>query len=253
MIGTALYSGALKSLDWKAIIELCVRCRINKIEWDSIHIPLNSPETVKEIEQLCRLNALLPVSFNTNITVTDSEDIYSRFKAACECARLLRAPAVNVTIGLNNGDTLSDEKYNKLVQITKELCTIANTLIVNIVPDYNSVISTADDALMFMADVHMINLKLYWTPNILKDVNDNKDVISKVIKYTTNIYISNKDKSLQAHPLIDVKNIWREYAEIICEDNSRLHLFVLNSLPEDNLNLLSQEFMSLRRILAKFR
>lgn len=251
MISTALSSGVFKNLTPGEIIELCTYSHIHKIEWDSVHIPWDNHELIKETEKHCRLNSLLPVAYNSNIVFSGKEDAFEMFDAAYECAKLLRAPAININIGLKKG--ASAEQYNKLVQEIRALCEKANKIIVNIIPDYQSVISDCDDALRFLSEVYKTNLKLYWAPNIFKNTDENKDVISKVIKYTTNIYISNMDKDGKISPLLEAKTIWREYGKIIRDDHSRLHLFILKELPPDNEISLGREFAALRHILAGIR
>jgi len=251
MISTALSSKALKDLTASEIIELCTYSHVHKIEWDSVHIPSDNRGLIKEIEKHCRLNSLLPVAYNSNIILGGNKDIFEQFDVAYECAKLLRVPAINVLIGLKHDS--SEEKYNELVEETRVICEKAKKMIVNIIPSHGSVVCDCNSALKFLSDVYKTNLKLYWTPNRLKSVEENKEVIKKVIKYTTNIYISNTDKVGNVSPLFEAKTTWREYGKIIRSDRSRLHLFILEELPPDNTSSLGREFAALRRILAGIR
>jgi hypothetical protein len=63
------------------------------------------------------------------------------------------------------------------------------------------------------------------------------------------VFISNPSEN-GFLPIIDVKLLWRKYGVIIKKNLSRLHIFLLDGIPKNNLALLSKEVSSLRYILA---
>ncbi|MBO5452572.1 MAG: hypothetical protein J6A69_01215 [Clostridia bacterium] len=253
MISTALSSKALKELDTTKITELCVYSHIHKIEWDSSHVPYEDLDFATEVEKHCRQNSLLPISYNTNLTVTSDRDISDLFEKVCMCATTLRAPSVNITVGNCPADKMTKDEYLTLVNKTNALCKLAKNIIVNLLPEKNSVASDTVSALNFLADVHMTNLKLYWSSDPLLTEDENKKNIELAVRYTTNVYISNTTKEGDILPVLDVKQAWRNYGSSIASDRSRLHLFILDKLPDSNAELLNREFTSLRRILTKIR
>lgn len=219
--------------------------KINNIEWGSdVHAPCKDLQRLSEIAYLQKQYGITCCSYGTyfRIGVNSIEEIYDYISAA----KVLGTNVLRLWCGSKNSEeyTLEEEKilFNEckaLAQIGAD-CGVVFCLECHIGTFTNSL----NSALEVMQYVNSNNFKMYWQPHQNRTTDINLNYAKNIAPYTVNIHAFNWDGSFR-YPLSDAKELWIKYLNYF--DGSQFVL--LEFMPDDNINTLSTEADSLRKIV----
>ena len=173
-----------------AVIELAARAGVDGIEWGSdIHVPETDVENARKVARKTADAGLSVISYGSYFYLGEGAD----FTPYIDTALAMDTSVIRIWGGKKERHELLPEEYAMLVREMKDIGAQAAKRGITIALEYHghSITATAEDAVRFIDDVGMENVRLYWQEIIGRPLEDNLADIDLVLPYLVNVHVFN--------------------------------------------------------------
>ncbi len=239
---TGLVSISFRKNSPEEILKAMKSAGLTHIEWGSdVHAP---PEKAEEISKLQKEYGIECSSYGTyfKIGVTPTDEIYDYISAA----KALGTDILRLWCGDKNAEDYSEKEKEQLFFECITLSKIAKENKVTFCMEChnNTYTNRKESAYELMQAVDSGHFKMYWQPNQFRSDTENIAYAKLLSPYTEHIHVFNW-KEKEKFPLIDAKDIWREYLECFEKDKTLL----LEFMPDGKIETLRTEADALKEIV----
>jgi len=218
-----LTSVTFRNLDYSEIIKLVKKNNLHGIEWGGdIHCPPGDIKRAKEIRECCNKENLRIFSYGSYIYAGKLQDPESDFKDVLDTAISLGADIIRIWAGNKSPAHSSDEDIKKVISQTISVCDMAKPYNIIIAFEYhrNTLTENAASALKLLKEINRTNFALYWQPNPDISFQENKHELEILCPFVISVHLFHWAKSGERLPLIEGKNQWKEYLEVLKKNNN---------------------------------
>lgn len=227
---TGLTSVTFRKLTPDEIIKLCVRARVDGIEWGGdVHVPAGNIALAKEIGKKTRDAGLETFSYGSYYNLGDGTQSFSDVS---KTALGLGACVICIWTGFGEFDA---ERYKKAIKETREIADIAADNNQTICFEFHA--GTINDSgasgLKLINDIGKDNVFTYWQPiyGLESDINSLSAIKGKV----KNVHVFHWKSYEERYALSEGVDKWRKYVDILGKEHNYLLEFVKNDSPEQFL------------------
>ena len=241
MFKTGLVSVSFRKYSPKEILTAMNKAGLLFIEWGSdFHCP---PDKANDIAKLQKEFDITCCSYGTyfKIGVTPTDEIYDYISAA----KILGTDILRLWCGNKNSEDYSQKEKEELFSECKTLAKIAKENGVTLCMECHikTYTNTKESALQLMQTVDSEHFKMYWQPNQYNSENENIEYAKLLSPYTDHIHVFNW-KQKEKYPLIQAKDIWKEYLK-----HFKDKILLLEFMPDGKIESLKTEADALREII----
>lgn len=229
------------------IILAAKKAGLECIEWGSdVHAPYNDTEKLNSIAALQKEHGIYCSSYGTyfRLGVSEIEELPQYITAA----KTLGTDILRLWCGDKAYAEYSKEEKELLFAECKKAAKIAESENVTLCMECHNHTFTdeIEAALELMQSVNSPAFRMYWQPNQFKTVQQNMDYAENISEYTRHLHVFNWSGD-ERYPLEESIEIWEKYLEKFKGERALL----LEFMPDDDINSLSREADSLRKITNK--
>lgn len=163
---TGIVSITFRHLDYKEIVDLCVKTGIEAIEWGGdVHCPHGDLQRAQEVYDYSTKNGIICYAYGSYYKA-GSENAFP-FKDALESAKILKTKYIRVWAGKKSPKD-ADEAYRiQIADEIRQMCIEAKEYDIIVALEYHRKALTEDleTTLELMDRVGCDNLKTFWQPN----------------------------------------------------------------------------------------
>lgn len=163
---TGLVSITFRKLDYKEIVDLCVKTGIESIEWGGdVHVPHGDLEHAKEVYDYTTKNGIVCYSYGSYFKA-GIENAFT-FNQVLETAKVLHTKIVRVWPGNKGPQVATEEFKEKIAADLRQMCIEAKEYDMIVALEYHrgSLTETLESTLDLFKRVDCDNLRTYWQPN----------------------------------------------------------------------------------------
>lgn len=224
---SGLVSVSFRKLSVEEIVDLCVKCGLQEIEWGGdIHVPLGDLAAARKAADCTRQAGLAVGCYGSYVHMTADER--ETFPTLVETARALGAPMIRVWAG-NKEDYDQDE----IVESTRMLCDMAPDMLITFEFHGGTLTCNAESGSRLMAAIDRPNARCQWQPPIHMTEAECLASIEMMRPWLGNVHVFSWEFPLRL-PLIAHESRWKKYLAQLAGDRTALMEFVCDDNP-DNL------------------
>ncbi len=229
------------------IIIAAKKAGLECIEWGSdVHAPYNDTEKLNRIAALQKEHSIYCSSYGTyfRLGVSEIEELPQYITAA----KTLGTDVLRLWCGNKAYAEYTEEEKELLFAECRKAAEIAESENVTLCMECHNHTFTdeIEAALELMKAVDSPYFRMYWQPNQFKTVRQNMNYAENISEYTRHIHVFNWSGD-ERYPLEESIEIWEKYLEKFKGERALL----LEFMPDDDINSLSREANSLRKITNK--
>lgn len=227
------------------IIKEATKSKLDAIEWGSdIHAPCNNKNALKEIVSRSSENGIAISSYGSYYRI--GKDKAEEIVPYLEAAKILGTDTVRIWCGEKGSCETDQNEFSAMVEQGNLICEKAKEFNIKLCLECHqwTLTDNYSTALNYINLVASDNLKMYWQPNQFKSFDYNIASAKALLCCTENLHVFNWD-SKNRYPLIEAKEVWKDYFEIF-KGKSRFAL--LEFMHDDRLETLSKTASELRKI-----
>lgn len=229
------------------IILAAKKAGLECIEWGSdVHAPYNDTEKLNSIAALQKEHGIYCSSYGTyfRLGVSEIEELPQYITAA----KTLGTDILRLWCGDKAYAEYTEEEKKLLFAECKKSAEIAESKNVTLCMECHNHTFTdeIEAALELMKAVDSPYFRMYWQPNQFKTVQQNMNYAENISEYTRHIHVFNWSDD-ERYPLEESIEIWQKYLDKFKGERALL----LEFMPDDDINSLSREANSLRKITNK--
>ncbi|MBQ8381028.1 MAG: sugar phosphate isomerase/epimerase [Clostridia bacterium] len=219
---------------------------LEAIEWGGdVHSPHGDLETAKSIRSMTEKAGLLMPEYGSYYIIGKSEP--ELFSAVLDSANALGTKIIRVWPGMGMpSDTISNEQYEAMVADAKRICLLAKDFTVALECHPASLTDEYHNALAFIRDVGMDNLKMMWQPNQYRPLEYNLDSIKALLPYVVSVHVFHWSRKTRL-PLSEGRAEWEKYISLLSAKDLN---YMLEFMPDDNIDTLAREAETLKSFLV---
>lgn len=229
MIG--LCSVTFRDKSPEEIIMLANNAGLEAIEWGSdSHVPETNIDNAKRIASLMTDTGLKTSSYGSYYTLGSDID----FEPFINIATILGAKTIRVWAGEVSSAETSETKRDSIIKNAKRVGQLARSKNIAIGIEYHqkTLTDTPESALQLMLEIQDDNVYLYWQPAESLSVKERKLSLPKLAPWITNIHVFNWENYMNRFPLSDAKDDWTNYVDLIEENSTNEHHYLLEFVPD---------------------
>ena len=239
MLRSGLVSITFRALKPYEIVRLVVGAGLNGIEWGGdIHVPCGNIKAAKEVLQMTTEAGLEMAAYGSYYRVGCDDGNFDGFKRVLETAVALKVPTIRVWAG-ELGSNAADQKYRDLVvakaRIIAELAKEA-TITISFEFHGGTLTDTNDSTMQFYKDINHENVKAYWQPNQVMDLEQRLEGLQMIQPLLSNIHvfywILDQTHDVVRSPLINGQEEWKVYIDCIKNIRNR-HYAMIEFVKDD--------------------
>ena len=249
-----IVSVTLRQYEYKSLIKYVKLTDLSCIEWGSdIHLPYNEPEKAAAIAAEMQINNLSAASYGSYYKLGQFYEP-GLFSRVLENAKLISAPIIRVWGGVTGSKNLDAQQRQAIVADVLDIAGQAKKENIKISLEYHAdtITDTAESALKFIKEVRKQenggNVYLYWQPSQNLDFYSNKAALMLICPYLSNIHVFAWDKTGRL-PLADYKDYWEAYINIIKNNSSKSHDFLLEFVKGDSVDQMAEDAKTLAEMV----
>lgn len=245
-----LVSISFRSNNVEEIVRAARAASLEAIEWGGdVHAPHGDACAARYAAEVSKEYGLECVHYGSYYKIGYSDP--EMFYGVLESARILGAPIIRVWAGHGiHPYSLPAEDYERIVKDAERICDLAGDIIIATECHNDSITEDYTYALKFFRDVGRDNLKTLWQPNQHRGFEYDLHAAKALLPYIVGVHTFNwvGDKP-DKYPLLDGKEKWRAYMEILREKELN---YMLEFMPDDNIESLPYEAEALDRFIKEF-
>lgn len=223
MVG--LTSISFRELDYKKIIDICVKNKVDIIEWGGdIHVPPGDLKIAKEVGEATRSKGIETFSYGSYYHLSENENIGESFTEILDTAEALGCHLIRIWAGDTTKIKDIEEECEKNIAELKSICAMAaeKNMMIGLEYHRDTLTETKEMTLKLLKGVNMDNLSTYWQPNPdisheerLQEIRLLKDYICNVHVF---YWIAGKEGDIRK-PLWAGRKQWDQYWELLKDCN----------------------------------
>jgi len=216
MYKSGLTSISFRKLSCEEIIELA-KGKVDAIEWGSdVHVLPGNVERAREVAKMTRDAGMEVASYGSYYRAGSGDD----FEALLDCAVAMGVATIRIWAGSEGSDVMSAENRKAVTEDIARITKLAAAKNITISSEYhrNTLTDNITSALQLIKDVRALGGETffsYWQPAPWWSEETNKEELTKILPYLTNVHIYHWDSALKKYPIAEGKKIWGEYFDII--------------------------------------
>ena len=240
------YQLGLVSVSFRAhapeeILSAMQKAGLTCIEWGSdVHCP---PEKARELASLQEKYGITCCSYGTyfRLGITPMEQLTDYISAA----KALGTDILRLWCGDKNSGEYTQQEKAQLFAACKTAAKMAEEsgVILCMECHINTYTNTKESALELMQAVGSDRFRMYWQPSQYTTEEENLAYARLLAPYTTHLHVFNW-KGKEKYPLLDAKDIWKQYLGCFSGDRTLL----LEFMPDNKLETLEREAQALKEI-----
>ena len=240
---TGLVSISFRQHSPEFIVEKAKEAGLHFIEWGSdAHVPENDLENAKKVSEFTKKAGLEVSSYGTYYRLGQNMDI----EPYLETARVLGTDILRIWAGNCGSAEVSADLRKSMVTEAKEVCKKASEYGKQIHFEYHryTLTDTVESAMELIKEIDEPNCGLYWQPQYTRSFEENLKELALVLPYVEIVhmfYWDDKDNRLFLKQGIEEI---KEYVK-----RARDKIFLLEFVPDNNIEYLKQEAESLKEVL----
>lgn len=163
---SGLVSVSFRNLAPKDVIDLCVDCGLDSIEWGAdVHVPPAEFSKAQEVSQMTR-DAGLTVAAYGSYYFLDSDNQSGNFETALETATILGAPVIRVWAGRKSSKECTEEDWNTSIKDSRRIADLAANEGIKVAYEYHhgTLTDTNESAMKLLEAVDHSNIYSFWQP-----------------------------------------------------------------------------------------
>jgi sugar phosphate isomerase/epimerase len=233
MIIGGLVSVTFRQLQVDEIISLVKETSLTAIEWGGdVHVPHGDISVATDTRKKTVDADLCVSSYGSYYRVGHQEPM--PFSRIIETAQALGAPMIRVWAGKRNSQDADSEYWQRVVEDTLDIATLASKFGLSIGFEYhnNTLTNTLDSTLRLLKDVNHKSVTTYWQPSSGESLGDKTQAIQALKSRLSNVHISTGHRALAKTPHIDAESEW----EVILKtaDSPGIKRYALIEFVQDN-------------------
>ena len=259
---SGLVSISFRKKSIKELIKATKESGLEYIEWGGdVHVPMGNVKLAREVRRKMHGAGLKCASYGSyfGLMYHCDEHYPLPFKKVLKTAKALGAKTVRVWLGWpkcgckkGHEQYICKKGYAHAVNTARELCNKAKKfgLTLSIECHFATLTDDYHDTLRFIGDVGCDNLRLYWQPNHSKSFEYNLEALKALLPYITNVHVFNWNETGDKFPLCDGECQWKQYLEVLNDENSKERICFLEFMPDGELTTLPSESKTLNTLLG---
>lgn len=231
------------------IVDIACAAGLSHIEWGADrHVPPHDEAAVGEAVSLMERYGLSCPSYGSYYRVGDGDT--AAFRQICETAKMLGASVVRTWLGCAGSGETPPEKRESLLAETRCLADIAAGYSLTLAFEFHG--GTLNDngasSAAFIRECGKDNVKTYWQPLAFGNSEEN---LHAVLPWLCTVHVFNWDSEYRRYPLIEAKDRWLRYADIVKSGAVPRCPFLLEFVPGDSDEQFIKDAETLKDILCE--
>jgi len=223
---SGLVSVSFRKLSVEEIVDLCVKCGLQEIEWGGdIHVPLGDLAAAEKAARCTREAGLSVNCYGSYVRMTAAER--KDFTALVETARMLGAPMIRVWSG-----TSEDYDMDEIVESTRMLCDMAPDMLITFEFHGGTLTYNAESGSRLMAAIDRPNARCQWQPPITFTEEECLASIEMMRPWISNVHVFSWEFPLRL-PLVSHESRWKKYLASLAGDRAAMMEFVCDDDPNN--------------------
>jgi len=211
-----LTSVTFRKLDWREVIEIARKCRLDCIEWGGdIHVPPGEISLAREVYQAAVSAGLSVQSYGSYYRLGAG----GPFEPVLATAKELRAGTIRVWAGTKASARYSAEEFARAADDARTIADMAVGHGITIAFEYhrNTLTDTSEGALALLAAVGRDNVRTYWQPNPDLTHEQRLEGLAAVLPWLENVHVhvAQRPGDGVSLPLEAALPQWRAYFDVI--------------------------------------
>jgi sugar phosphate isomerase/epimerase len=244
MIFSGLVSVTFRKLKPYEIIELVKKTELQAIEWGGdIHIPHGNYSEAKIVRKQSDAAGIKIASYGSYYHAYESKNMGLSFETVLNTALELGTPNIRVWAGKKGSDEADDEYRKIIIDDLQRIAEMAGKHDTTISLEFHrkTLTDTNESAFKLLKEIQHKNIYFYWQPPINQPIEYCVEGLQVLLPRITNIHIfywTGKNDDLLRHPLIEGKEYWQYYIDILRldrKDHFALLEFIKNDDPDQFL------------------
>lgn len=228
------------------ILKAIVNAGLSCVEWGSdIHAPCHNIKRLEEIVLLQKKYGVECCSYGTYFRLGQTP--MSELSSYIHAAKILGTNILRLWCGVKNGQDMTFDEREELLNICKEAALIAeeNQVILCMECHHGTFTQYPEDAVWLMKNVNSQAFRMYWQPFQWLDTEGSLSVAQTISPYVEHIHVFNWHGG-ERYSLTEGMSDWQTYLSVF--DTSKTLL--LEFMPDDNIQTLKKESQALKNIIG---
>lgn len=237
-----LVSVSFRSHTPKEILQACVDCKLDGIEWGGdVHVPHGDTDIAARIAQKTKDFHLETIEYGSYYILGQSDgELFDRTLAS---AKTLETGIIRVWPGKGiPSEDYDKDLYDKTVSDAKRICALAPDMILALECHPNTLTDDYHSILRFLEDVGCDNLKMFWQVNQLRSVRYNIEAARALQPFIISVHVFHWIGKSR-FPLALGHEDWKQYLDILMQKDLN---YMLEFMPDNQIETLGEEANTLR-------
>ncbi len=220
---------------------------LDGIEWGSdVHVKPGDPALARQVRAQMDDAGLRTLSYGTYFGLEELE--LANFREYLDTAALLGTDTLRIWPPKKHQRELTAIQYNIYIEFARTVATMAKAMGMTLGLERHPGMLTerAEDALQFLADVGMDNLRMYWQPVQFADPQTNLESARQLASKVDRVHVFHWQGE-NRYPLAQGMAEWKTYIPAL-KDTATAYL--LEFMPDDRLETLAAEAQALKAITS---
>lgn len=229
------------------IVDIARATKLSYIEWGADrHVPPKDENAINEAVSLMNRYGLFCPSYGSYFRIGEGDT--EEFRRICETAKMLGASVVRTWLGCKGSRETSPEKRVSLLIETRHLADIAADYSLTLAFEFHG--GTLNDSgassAAFISECTRDNVRTYWQPLAFGNSEEN---LRAVLPWLCTVHVFHWDTEYRRYPLIEAKEKWQRYADLIKKEEIPFCPFLLEFVPNDSDAQFLEDVRTLKNIL----
>lgn len=247
-----LVSISFRELDYKQLVDICVKDGIQAIEWGAdVHVPPNDLEHAKKVRAYCDEHHIVCPTYGSyyHIGVPDHVGNTHPFSDLIATAKILGAKTIRIWPSKTASSDATPAFLAQCVAELKELCALAAKDDINVAMEYhwNTLTDTAESTLNIIKATESSHMKTFWQMNYERTPEEHLKELQLLEGHIANIHCYFWEGRTRL-PLKEGETAWKSY---IAQLKSQNIPFMLEHLKDDSLVQLAEDAAVLKQWLEE--
>lgn len=258
---SGLVSISFRKIEVDKIIKETKNSGLDFVEWGGdVHVPMGKVKLAGKTKRDTYAGGVQIASYGSyyGVIYHCGETRPLNFKRVLRTAKALGAKTIRIWAGWpswgcrrGKGCYACKGSCSRGVRITRELCNLAKKfgMTISIESHHATITDDYHDTLDFIKQVGCDNLKVYWQPHPKKSHEYNKESLIALLPYVSNVHVFNWRDGVK-YPLKDAYDEWKEYIDILNDENAKDRILFLEFMPDGEITSLSEEAKTLNALIG---
>jgi sugar phosphate isomerase/epimerase len=219
MLKNGLVSISFRNLSPEKIVEMCMKSRLDGIEWGGdIHVPHGNIAVAEKVGGMTADSGMAVAAYGSYYRAGVSEDAGLSFNQVLTSARHLGAPTIRVWAGNKGSDAVTKEERKSIVADLKRITKMAFDSNITISLEFHggTLTDTNDSTFELRNELGDAGTMFYWQPPVNKPVKYCLEGLKGVLPVLSNIHAFHWTP--ERRPLVEGIENWKQYLELASSD-----------------------------------